>query len=41
MSGWPDANNDRGAPMRGTDWAFVVAIAWAVIATAVLVIERL
>ncbi len=31
--GWPDANNDEGAPMPGRDWAFILVILWAVVAT--------
>jgi hypothetical protein len=38
--GWPDANNDEGAPMPGRDWAFVAAVVWAVIATVILIAER-
>jgi len=35
-TGWPDANNDMGAPMAGRDWLFVVVFIWAVVVTLAL-----
>ncbi len=36
--GWPDANNDEGAPMPGRDWAFTGMILYSIVTTILLLV---